>query len=98
MKQPIATTKITNFTNFAKRHLAKNNPEFGPALKNWPDIAILELLRHCTVCGKDGVHLTQSQQLHSILEFDTPEAVWEVCCETIRENTCNEEWRVARDS
>lgn len=45
---------------------------------NQTDLEIIERFRFCFCCGEEVI--TKSEQLHSILEFDTPKRAHEKIC------------------
>lgn len=68
-------TKIKRFIKFLK----KLDPEIDDF--SLSDYEILEIFRTCLGCGNELI--SPSQQMHSILEFDTPERAFGAICEMI---------------
>jgi len=74
-------TKVKRFVKFLKNVLIEVE-DIDPC--DMSDAEILKLFRDCLGCG--GELITPVQQMHAIIEFNSPERAFEVLCETVEEN------------
>lgn len=74
-------TKVKRFVKFLKNVLIEVE-DIDPGIMS--DAEILKLFRECLGCG--GELITPVQQMHAIIEFNSPARAFEVLCETVEEN------------
>lgn len=70
--------KIQAYISFLRQKLLSDEMPFE-AVYSLNDNAVLEMFRRC--CDCDDYLFTKDQELHNILEFDTPERTYEVLYE-----------------
>jgi len=85
-------TKVKRFVKFLKNILAEIDSEFEDDI--FEDHEILEIFRKCSDCDTEIV--TPVQQMHAILEFDSPQRAFESLTEIViknqeKEKSCEDE-------
>lgn len=70
--------KVKNFVKFLRQKLLLEGLS-KPFVHSMDDEAVLESFRKCADC--DAIICSRSQQIHAILEFDSPERTFEVLYE-----------------
>lgn len=83
-----SNNRVQNYVKYLKGVMRSEG--FDPKkIKSMTDREILDTFRHCLDCGEELI--TPEQQMHAILEFDSPEEAFLAIYEQIDLENCDEE-------